>query len=269
MASASSPEPIESMDAAAIEAGLPSFSAETLAGLIRRTNREYWDAHAPTIPDPLYDRLVEALRRLDSDHPALAELGESVPEGPAIEADATREIPPAQRLGAPVRHTRSMLSLDKCYSGEELEAWAQKFEGGILVMPKMDGVACSLRYTEAGELFLAATRGSGSEGEDITINALEVTDIPAQLNTEAGAKLFAGRSLAIEVRGELFMRILPLCSCAHRDLFILKVVFTRTRNNRAAAYRPMAIGLLSRNSHCPLPMSSPWRSARSAPGPMM
>ncbi|MFO7567512.1 MAG: NAD-dependent DNA ligase LigA [Enhygromyxa sp.] len=203
MASAVSPEQVESMDAAAIEAGLPSFDAQTLAALIRRTNREYWDQHAPTIPDPLYDRLVEALRRLDADHPALQELGESVPEGPVIEAEATREIPPEQRLGAPVRHTRAMLSLDKCYSPEELEAWAAKFDGDILVMPKMDGVACSLRYNDRGELFLAATRGSGSEGEDITVNALEVADIPARLDQER----FAGRNLAIEVRGELFMKL--------------------------------------------------------------
>jgi DNA ligase (NAD+) len=202
MASATSPD-IESMDAAAIEAGLPSFDAPILAALIRRTNREYWDQNAPTIPDPLYDRLVEALRRLDPDHEALQELGESVPEGPVIEAEATREIPPEQRLGAPVRHTRSMLSLDKCYSPEELVSWASKFDGDILVMPKMDGVACSLRYTEKGELFLAATRGSGTEGEDITVNALEVADIPARLDQER----FAGGNLAIEVRGELFMKL--------------------------------------------------------------
>lgn len=203
MSSEPTAEQIESMDAEAIEAGLPSFAPSTLEGLIRRTNREYWDHNAPTIPDPLYDRLVEALRRLAPDHPVLEELGQSVPTGPVIEAEATRTIPPVERLGAPVRHTRAMLSLDKCYGAEDLDGWASKFEGEILVMPKMDGVACSLRYNEAGELFLAATRGNGSEGEDITINALDVADIPAKLNTE-GVQL---ESLAVEVRGELFMRL--------------------------------------------------------------
>jgi DNA ligase (NAD+) len=203
MSSEPTPAQIESMDAAAIEAGLPSFGPSTLEGLIRRTNREYWDQNAPTIPDPLYDRLVEALRRLQPDNPVLDELGQSTPTGPVIEAEATRTIPPAERLGAPVRHTRAMISLDKCYGADDLAGWASKFEGEILVMPKMDGVACSLRYNEAGELFLAATRGNGSEGEDITINALDVTDIPAKLKGK-GAKL---QSLAVEVRGELFMRL--------------------------------------------------------------
>lgn len=203
MASAKKTAQIETMDAAAIEAGLPKFDAATLEALIRRTNREYWDLNAPTIPDPLYDRLVESLRRLQPDSPVLDELGESTPSGPVIEADATKTIPAAERLGAPVRHTRAMLSLDKCYGADDLHSWAEKFEGEILVMPKMDGVACSLRYNEKGKLFLAATRGSGTEGEDITINAMDIADIPAQLNTK-GVKL---DNLALEVRGEVFMRL--------------------------------------------------------------
>lgn len=197
------PEQIAKLDAKAITDGLATFDAPTLEALIRRTNREYWEHNAPTIPDPLYDRLVETLRRLQPDNPVLDELGEQVPSGPVIEAEATHDIPPDQRLGAPVRHTRAMLSLDKCYNGDDLVAWASKFEGEILVMPKMDGVACSLRYDAEGKLFLAATRGSGTEGEDITINALDVADIPAVLKPDKQHK----GNLALEVRGELFMKL--------------------------------------------------------------
>lgn len=196
----------ETLDAAAVESGLPEFEPATLAALIRRANREYWDEHAPTLPDTLYDRLVEALRRLAPEHPVLDELGETTPDGPVIEADATANIPPAERLGAPVRHTRAMLSLDKCYGPEDLHSWADKFEGEILVMPKMDGVACSLRYDQSGKLFLAATRGNGSEGEDITINTLDVDDIPNQLDLSGCAERGV-RFGELEVRGELFMRL--------------------------------------------------------------
>ncbi len=198
------------MDATTIERGLPGFGAQTLAAIIHRTNDEYWTHNAPSIPDPLYDRLVEALRRLEPDNPVLEELGERAPEGEVIEADATADIAPELRLGAPVRHTRAMLSLDKCYGPDDLLSWTDKFEGDILVMPKMDGVACSLRYSSSGALFLAATRGTGSEGEDITINALEVDDVPAQLRFDgplAKANFGAKAVPELEIRGELFMRL--------------------------------------------------------------
>jgi DNA ligase (NAD+) len=183
------------LDAASIEAELSEYDAATLAGLIRRANREYWDEHAATLPDPLYDRLVEALRRLDPGAAVLDELGPTPTEGPVLGSGEALEIPPEQRLGASVRHLRPMLSLDKCYSGEALLSWAEKFEGEIVVMPKMDGIACSLRY-RAGRLHLAATRGSGTEGEDITINVLDIEDVPIEIETVTD----------LEVRGELYMR---------------------------------------------------------------
>src|SRR5690606_8963864 len=70
--------------------------------------------------------------------------------------------------------------------------------GEILVMPKMDGVACSLRYDKRGLLEMAATRGSGTEGEDITMNALEVPAIPNAIASEG---------VELEVRGELYMKL--------------------------------------------------------------
>jgi DNA ligase (NAD+) len=91
-----------------------------------------------------------------------------------------------------------MLSLDKCYNEADLQSWATKFTGEILVMPKMDGVACSLRYDRKGQLVLAATRGSGIEGEDITANALDIKAIPNSLKT-GGVEL--------EIRGELYMKL--------------------------------------------------------------
>src|SRR5690606_29009393 len=44
---------LQTLDAAAVNARLPSFTADELEALIRRANREYWDDHAPTLPDPL------------------------------------------------------------------------------------------------------------------------------------------------------------------------------------------------------------------------
>lgn len=186
------------MDAAAVQAGLPNFGAAELEALIRRANVEYWDKASPTLPDALYDQLVERLKRQNPEAEVLSAMGPSAPAEPALAADEAVLLAPEARFGAGVIHKRPMLSLDKCYNETDLQAWAGKFTGEILVMPKMDGVACSLRYDRKGKLVLAATRGSGIEGEDITANALEIKAIPNQLAT-GGAEL--------EIRGELYMKL--------------------------------------------------------------
>lgn len=208
------------MNAAEIEARLHDLTRDELVEIITRANAEYWDEHAATLPDPLYDRLVERLRKLDPKAEILDHLGAKAPSGPMLEADEAVEIPPAERFGAAVRHARPMLSLDKAYSAEEVAAWASKFEGDMIVMPKLDGIACSIRYDERGKLVLAATRGSGTEGEDVTANVLEIAVVPSQLPKGHGP---------VEVRGEVYM---PL-SVFQR----FKEEFSNPRNLAAGALR--------------------------------
>ena len=161
-----------------------SLDVPALEALIRHHNHLYWDRHAPEISDTDYDRLIRRLQELAPASPVLRELG---PSGS-----------PEDRYGAPVRHRRPMLSLDKCYGDDELREWTATFTGDVVVSPKFDGLACSLWYSEQGELFLGATRGDGVEGDDITANARTVSDIP--LKIDLGPR-------EIEVRGEVFMRL--------------------------------------------------------------
>ena len=158
---------------------LAKATAEELERLVQHHNRLYWDAAAPEISDYDYDRIVEALRAKAPASPVLLDLGPSATE----------------RYGAAVEHQVAMLSLDKCYADAELENWLGKFSGEVVVTPKMDGIAASLRYDQHGRLVLAATRGDGTVGEDITANAHTIADIPKR----AAANL--------EVRGEIYMRL--------------------------------------------------------------
>jgi DNA ligase (NAD+) len=90
-----------------------------------------------------------------------------------------------------------MLSLDKCYEGDELAEWAMAFEGSVVATPKFDGIACALHYDARGRLAVAATRGDGAVGDDITQNALAIQDIPKRIRS----------SRPLEVRGEIYMRL--------------------------------------------------------------
>lgn len=176
---------------------LVSLSVEELEAEIQRHNHLYWDQAQPEISDHDYDRLVRRLTEVAPDSPVLQELG------------------PAEvgRIGNAVTHAAPMLSLDKCYAFRnpdhkpgDLYSWAfsvargevkgPRFEGRVVVTPKMDGIAASLRYNEDGHLVQAATRGSGVEGDDITANVRTIEDIPNHL-AEPG----------IEVRGEIYMRL--------------------------------------------------------------
>jgi DNA ligase (NAD+) len=168
------------------EAPRPADAVKALEAEIRRHNRLYWDSHSPEITDYEYDALVRQLTALAPDSPVLTEMGPSAPGGDA------------SRAGAEFRHKERMLSLDKCYAAEDLEAWAGTFEGDVVVTPKFDGIACALHYDAGGRLAVAATRGDGEVGEDITANAREIKDIPGRVRS-------GGR--AIEVRGEIYMRL--------------------------------------------------------------
>ncbi|MGB1699722.1 MAG: NAD-dependent DNA ligase LigA, partial [Nannocystaceae bacterium] len=186
------------LDAPQIAARLDTFTESDLDILIGRANREYWVDHAPSLPDLLYDQLVERLRELDPEAPILQELGEPSPTGTERTTEESTAVEPAVRFGDPVQHQRAMRSLDKCYDDEHLAKWAAEFEGDVLAMPKMDGVALSIHYSADGALRVAATRGDGRIGEDVTKNILRIDDIPRHVDTQGEA---------IEVRGEVYMRL--------------------------------------------------------------
>ncbi len=197
-------------------------TVEQLEAALRHHNHLYWDLARPEISDYEYDQLVEQLRALAPDSPVLEELG---PSGVGL-------------IGEPVKHASPMLSLDKCYAYKEEDStkqslfnwahtssraggevtYAPRFEGDVVVTPKMDGIACSLRYDGEGVLHLAATRGNGKEGDNISANARTITDIPKVVDRPG-----------VEVRGEIYMRLSVFAGFADQ--------FSNPRNLAAGAIK--------------------------------
>jgi DNA ligase (NAD+) len=148
----------------------------------------------PEIADAEYDALVGQLMELEDSWPDLV-----TPDSPTQRVGA-----PPSDLFAPVRHRTPMMSLDNCFSLEELLAWGKRVERGIGAVDayvtelKMDGIAVNLIY-ENGSLVTGATRGDGRVGEDITSNLKTIPSVPL--------KLRAGAPDSLEVRGEVYMKV--------------------------------------------------------------
>lgn len=170
--------------------------AEELREQINLHNHRYYVLDDPQVPDSEYDRLMRELQALEARYPELI-----TPQSPT------------QRVGAQplagfseVSHQVPMLSLDNAFSDEEVIAFDRRVrdrlgddQGPITYSaePKLDGLAISLRY-EAGRLVQAATRGDGSQGEDVTQNVRTIASVPLQLigNDWPGV---------LEVRGEIYL----------------------------------------------------------------
>ena len=165
---------------------------DQLRAEIREHDYAYYTAGKPVVSDREYDRLLEELRQVEADHPEL------------ITPDS-----PTQRVGETpiagfehVTHAIPMLSVDNTYDADQLRKFDERVAKGLggasyryLVDPKIDGVAVSLRY-ETGLLTLAATRGDGTTGDDITHNVRTLRSVPLRL---AGKKL----PEIVEARGEI------------------------------------------------------------------
>ncbi|MEA3012250.1 MAG: ligase [Sphingomonadales bacterium] len=169
---------------------------ERLAHAIARHNRLYHTDDAPEISDADYDALVRRNAELEAEFPHLVR-----DDSPSRQVGAA----PAGHL-AKVRHALPMLSLDNAFSQEEVAEFigrvrrflrlGEAADVALTAEPKIDGLSCSLRY-EKGVLVLAATRGDGTTGEDVTPNARTISDIPQRLP--------AGAPDLFEIRGEVYM----------------------------------------------------------------
>ena len=130
-----------------------------------------------------------------------------------------------------------MLSLDNVFTPDELTAWAARLIGEVgddpyyLCELKIDGVALALVYRD-GKLVRAATRGDGRTGEDVTLNARTITDVPETL-----AESEFPVPKVLEVRGEVFFRVADFEVLNANLVEEGKLPFANPRNSAAGSLR--------------------------------
>ena len=168
---------------------------EQLRQEIRLHNYRYYALDDPQVTDAEYDRLMQRLRDLEKEYPHSI-----TPDSPTQRVGATP-------LGAfqTVVHEVPMLSLDNAFSDQELHAFHQRIQDRLKSSAeikyacelKLDGLAVSLLYRN-GVLVRGATRGDGTNGEDITQNVRTITSVPLKLLGDDYPEV-------LEVRGEVYM----------------------------------------------------------------
>ncbi|HUJ83529.1 MAG TPA: NAD-dependent DNA ligase LigA, partial [Candidatus Acidoferrales bacterium] len=173
--------------------------AEELREKIRHHEYLYYVLDQPEISDAAFDRLMEQLKKIETEHSELR-----TPDSP------TQRVGGVPREGfQQVRHKTPMVSLDNAFSFEalgEFDRRVRELTGRAKVdyvaEHKFDGLSLSLLYEE-GSLVRGVTRGDGTTGEDVTPNVRTIRSIPLAIDAALLKK--AGLPGDFEVRGEAIM----------------------------------------------------------------
>jgi len=203
---------------------------------VRFHDYRYYVLDDPVIVDEKYDELFETLRKLEEKFD-LAE-----------EDSPTRQVGgrPRAEFGT-VRHPLPMLSLKAVYDEEDVRAFAETCRKGLggepefVAEPKYDGLSVELIYVD-GRLDVAATRGDGENGEDITANVRTIRAIPLRLLRDQGEAVPA----RLVVRGEIYMRLDDFEELNRRRQRENKKTFANPRNAAAGSVRQLDPGITAK-----------------------
>ena len=196
---------------------------------IRLHDYNYHVLDAPTIGDGQYDQLLRQLIVLETDFPEYLE-----PNSP------TQRVGLKSELGfEEVAHRVPMLSLGNVFDANEFQQFVARVEDRLnkvdttvlTAEPKLDGLALSIRY-EYGELVMAATRGDGETGENVTQNVRTIRSIPLTLKDESFPNV-------LEVRGEVIMKKSEFTAMNKRLQDLSEKTFVNPRNAAAGSLRQL------------------------------
>ena len=218
--------PVAELTQAQAKAELKRLAAE-----IGAHDRRYYQEDAPKVSDAAYDALRRRNEEIEARFPQL------------VRADS-----PSRRVGAQpsqkfakVRHAVPMLSLGNAFADSEVAEFVERIRRFLrlsadekLVLtaePKIDGLSCTLRY-EGGRLVRGATRGDGTEGEDVSANVRTLADIPKELRGKDAPDV-------CEVRGEVYMTKSAFLALNERQKAAGKQIFANPRNSAAGSLRQL------------------------------
>ncbi|MBD0859858.1 NAD-dependent DNA ligase LigA [Gordonia sp. zg691] len=199
-----------------------------LAEEIREHQFRYYVKDAPVITDGEFDELLRRLQDLEDAHPELA-----TPDSP------TKLVGGGFSTAfSPVDHLERMMSLDNVFDYEEMRAWVDRVNADAGAQPdflcelKIDGVALALVYRN-GVLERGVTRGDGRTGEDVSLNARTIADIPSRLTASEDYPI----PDVLEVRGEVFFRVKDFEALNASLVADGKAPFANPRNSAAGSLR--------------------------------
>lgn len=202
-----------------------------LAGLIRHHDELYYRQDAPEISDADYDGLRQRNEAIEARFPALVRS-----DSPSLRVGAA----PSDGFGK-VRHKVAMLSLGNAFDDDDIIQFVERIHRFLKLStdvkleftaePKIDGLSISLRYVN-GQLTEGATRGDGTEGENVTRNVMTIADIPHRLKGPKVPKV-------IDVRGEIYMSHADFEKLNKDQAAAGSKVFANPRNAAAGSLRQL------------------------------
>ena len=198
--------------------------AKEITALLERYNYEYYVLDNPSVSDAEYDRLMQELIAIEEAYPELR-----------------TPLSPTQRVGGVVQdefqkvtHKRMMLSLANAFNEEDLRDFDRKVREVLgvdtvtyMAEMKIDGLGMSLVYRDT--LQYAATRGDGTEGENVTSNVITIKSIPSHINLED----------ELEIRGEVYMPKKVLAKLNKEREERGEPLFANARNAAAGSIRQL------------------------------
>jgi DNA ligase (NAD+) len=228
-------ERVKEMDVSLLSKADAEGLVDVLSALLHEHGHRYYVLDQPVITDSEYDELLRGLQRIEESFP-----------------DLVRDDSPTRRVGGTpldrftkVNHPEPLLSLSNAFDVDELRAWYDRciralVAAGIDGPPnltaelKIDGLAVALTYA-SGRLALAATRGDGRVGEDITKQASTVRNIPLRVPSEASSERIAPDRM--EVRGEIYLPRSAFEALNERLVHAGERPFANPRNAAAGSLR--------------------------------